>query len=231
MEPVVIAMPEMGNNLFRKYMKSKYVQSLARAGAETKWIDLSDPKTAAREAALCDGLLLPGGADIEPALYGQSRSEKCGKPNLVRDAAEPMILETFLETGKPIFGICRGIQLLNVYFGGTLLQDIKDIQKYKHSDFLSRAHSTHPVQIEQDSKLYSILGAHAIQVNSIHHQAVDQIGRGLRSNAVSADGFTEGLELSAHRFCMAVQWHPEHMSRQSAQQRLLFDAFVTACRE
>lgn len=231
MESVVIAMPEMGNSLFRKYMKSKYVQSLARAGAETKWIDLSDPKGAAREAAQCDGLLLPGGADIEPALYGQSRTEQCGKPKPIRDAAEPMILEAFLQTGKPIFGICRGVQLLNVYFGGTLHQDIKRTQAYKHSDFLSRARSTHPVQIEQDSKLYAILGENEISVNSIHHQAVDQIGSGLHVSAVSADGFTEGLELPTHRFCLAVQWHPEHMSRKSAQQRLLFDAFVAACGE
>ncbi len=231
MESVVIAIPQMGNSLFRKYMKSKYVQSLARAGAQTKWIDLSDPKTAAREAAKCDGLLLPGGADIEPTVYGQARTEKCGKANSVRDAAEPVILEAFLETGKPIFGICRGIQLLNVYFGGTLHQDIKETQKYKHSDFLARARSTHPVQIESDSKLYAILGESEISVNSIHHQAVAQVGEGLRVTAVSADGFTEGLELSAHRFCIAVQWHPEHMSQKSAQQRLLFDAFATACRE
>ena len=101
----VIAIPQMGNDLFRKYMKSKYVQSLERAGAQALWIELDDIDKAIETAANCDGLLLPGGADIAPAMYGQAASEKCGKPNEARDNAEPKILEAFLKTGKPVLGI------------------------------------------------------------------------------------------------------------------------------
>lgn len=225
----VIAIPQMGNDLFRKYMKSKYVQSLERAGAQTLWIELEDIDKAIETAPGCDGLLLPGGADIDPKLYGQTPSEKCGKPNEIRDAAEPKILEAFLKTGKPILGICRGVQLLNVYMGGTLLQDIKDKQKYNHSDFFTRAKSAHPISIIKNTKLYDILGTETAQVNSLHHQAIDKVGDGLKITAKSADGYIEALELEGHPFCVAVQWHPEHMSKKSDEQRKLFSAFVAAC--
>lgn len=155
MRQMTIAMPQMGNDLFRKYMKSKYVKSLERAGADVCWIELEEPEKAAEQAVKCDGLLLPGGADVDPVLYGQRRIEACGKPNGLRDKAEPIILKRFYEAGKPIFGICRGIQLINVVFGGTLIQDIKPTQKQKHSDFLNRARYTHEVVIKDDSELYS----------------------------------------------------------------------------
>lgn len=229
MKPV-IAIPQMGNSLFRKYMKSKYVKSLESAGAAVKWIELDNIETAAAKVLSCDGLLLPGGADINPQMYGQEPNEKCGKPNAVRDTYEPAILQAFLNTRKPILAICRGIQLLNVYKGGTLLQDIKAEQKYKHMDFFSRAGSIHPLSIEKSSLLYNILETENINVNSMHHQAIDQVGTGLTVTAKSADGYIEAVELRNHPFCIGVQWHPEHMSKKSAEQRKLFIAFVSACK-
>lgn len=101
MKPV-IAIPQMGNDLFRKYMKSKYAESLERAGADVKWIELEDIGRAVEETLACDGLLLPGGADINPEMYGEEKSEKCGKPNETRDEAEPVMLP---KTGKS-FLIC-----------------------------------------------------------------------------------------------------------------------------
>lgn len=225
----VIAMPQMGTSLFRKYMKSKYVQSLARAGASVCWIELEDPQKAAQKASGCDGLLLPGGADIDPALYGQQREEACGKPNGLRDTAEPMILEAFMKTGKPVFAICRGFQLVNVCFGGTLKQDIKKEQQFRHMDFFSRAKSCHPVSVAQDSALYRILGETQLQVNSMHHQVVDRVGEGLRVAAKSADGYVEALEAPDYSFLIAVQWHPEHMSKNNEAQQKLFDVFVKVC--
>ncbi len=228
MKTVTIAIPQMGNSLFRKYMKSKYTKSLERAGAASKWIELEDIDQAIEQALACDGLLLPGGADIDPALYGQVPCPQCGKPNVLRDKAEPQILAALLETGKPILGICRGIQMLNVSLGGTLCQDIKPVQKYPHSDFLHRAHTTHPVQLTPGSHLSEIFGESDIPVNSIHHQCVDLPGKGLTICATSPEGFTEGLELSDHPFCIGVQWHPEHMSAHDKKQQALFDAFVAA---
>ena len=233
MKEIIIAMPQMGNSLFRKYMKSKYAQSLNRSGAKVRWIELEDNPNFIQEALECDGLLLPGGADLAPEMYHQTRSEKTGKPNLLRDQTEPKLLEAFLSAGKPILGICRGVQLMNVYFGGTLVQDIKDKQKYRHADFFSRARSTHPVEIKEGTRLFDLLGQPrtSINVNSIHHQAVDQVGEGLTVCAISEDGFVEGIEKSDALFCVGVQWHPEHMSAKNSRQQALFDAFVRSCRE
>ncbi|MFR5876581.1 MAG: gamma-glutamyl-gamma-aminobutyrate hydrolase family protein [Eubacterium sp.] len=228
---IVIAIPQMGNDLFRKYMKSKYTKSLERAGAEVKWIELDNIDSAVSEALSCDGLLLPGGTDISPAMYGQIPIKECGKPNKIRDKAEPEILNAFLKTGKPIFAICRGSQLLNVIKGGTLKQDIKGEQIYEHSDFLSRAGSVHPVEIEKKSMLFDIVKSKNISVNSIHHQVVDRVGEDLMVAAKSADGFVEAIELENYPFCIGVQWHPEHMSKKSELQRKLFDAFVEKARK
>ena len=230
-EGVTIAIPQMGNSLFRKYMKSKYAKSLERSGAVTRWIELEDVDEAVRRTLECDGLLLPGGADIAPELYGQTPDPKTGKPNQIRDGAEPRILEAFLATGRPILGICRGIQMINVYFKGTLHQDIKDSQTFRHMDFFSRAHTTHPVTIRPDTLLAGCLGSTQLDVNSMHHQAIDRVGEGLIATAATPDGFVEGIELSGHPFCLGVQWHPEHMSARYPAQQQLFDCFVKACEE
>lgn len=230
-DKMVIAMPQMGNDLFRKYMKSKYVKSLERAGAEVRFIELDDPEKAAQQALLCNGLLMPGGADVSPVLYGQEISAECGKPNELRDKAEPLMLKEFAKSGKPILGICRGIQIINVTYGGTLLQDIKPIQKEKHSDFLNRAHFSHEVEIEKDSRLYRIVKSDRIKVNSMHHQVIDRPADGFIVCARSSDGFIEAIEKKDYGFFVAVQWHPEHMSKKNSVQQALFDEFVKECKK
>lgn len=226
-----IAMPQMGHDPFRIYMKHKYVSSLHAVGASVCWVTLDDPSAAVQQSLDCDGLLLPGGRDIAPALYGQEPLAACGAPHPERDAAEPMLLRAFLQEDRPILCICRGMQMLNVVSGGTLLQDISKTQQCKHSDFASRSRGCHRVDIVPDTRLADILGAEPCIVNSLHHQVVDRIGNGLRVNAYSEDGYIEGLERPASGFCIGVQWHPEHMSQHSMQQRRLFAAFVNACRD
>lgn len=227
---VVIAIPQMGTDLFRKYMKSKYVKSIERAGAEVRWIELDDTGKAIKETLSCDGLLLPGGADIEPELYGREREEKCGKPNKLRDDYEFLIYADFVKTEKPILCICRGFQLLNVANGGTLHQDIADIKKCSHSDFLKRAKAIHDITITKDTKLFSIFSKTNTGVNSLHHQAIENVGENLIVSAVSEDGFVEAIELKEHPFCIGVQWHPEHMSKKDSLQQNIFNAFINACK-
>ncbi len=229
MPQVVIGIPQMGNDLFRKYMKSKYEKSVARAGARVRWIELENPETAVAEACACDGLLLPGGADVNPKMYGEEPIEQCGKPNELRDNAEVPMLKEFLKTGKPILGICRGFQLINVIFGGSLYQDIKVEQKCKHMDFFSRAKHIHAVKLAENTRLYQVFKSNEIKVNSMHHQAVKTLGEGLIATAVSPDGYTEAFELDGYGFCVAVQWHPEHMSKKNKAQQRLFDVFVNQC--
>lgn len=228
---IKIAIPQMGyDSLRRIYMKHKYVVSLRAAGAQVCWIDLKDPQKAVQQALKCDGLLLPGGGDMDPALYGQTPVPACGAPNVARDTAEPLLLKAFWQADKPVLGICRGVQVMNVVAGGTLLQDITPTQKCQHSDFDSRATGCHQVEILPDTLLAQILGAGNCFVNSMHHQVADRPGEGLRVAARSQDGYIEALERPASTFCIGVQWHPEHMSRRSERQRKLFDAFVAACR-
>jgi putative glutamine amidotransferase len=227
---ITIAIPQMGTDLFRKYMKSKYVKSLERAGATVKWIELENTEIAVVETLNCDGLLLPGGADIEPVLYSRQREEKCGKPNELRDKNEFEMLNAFIKTGKPVLGICRGFQLINVACGGTLYQDIGNIKKCCHSDFLKRAKSIHKVAITENTRLYKIFDKKEVGVNSLHHQAIETTGENLTISAVSEDGFVEALELNNHPFCIAVQWHPEHMSKNDSLQQKLFNEFVANCK-
>lgn len=225
MKPV-IAMPKMGNDPRRIYMKSKYIFSLWRSGAKVRWIPLDNVEQEIPTLLECDGLLMPGGVDIEPDRYGQIRSEKCGKSDIRRDDAEWKILQAFLPTGKPVLCICRGVQMLNVFHGGTLHQDIPG-----HSDFKSRGTGCHNVTLAPDSRLHQILQTSELNVNSLHHQAADRIGRGLHVSAVSSDGITEALELEGHPFCIGVQWHPEHLSCRFKAHQNIFHAFVKACKQ
>lgn len=227
---ITIAVPQMGTDLFRRYMKGKYVSSLSRADAMVRWIELADPDAAAREAAACDGLLLPGGADIDPARYGQAPQPECGKPNALRDAAEFVMLDAFYRTGKPVLGICRGIQVMNVHAGGTLFQDIKGTAVCRHMDFRSRGRDIHRVTVTEGSLLARIIGSGEHAVNSLHHQAANRIGEGFTVSATSEDGFAEAIERADYPFCLGVQWHPEHMSRRSRTQQQIFAAFAEACR-
>jgi len=224
MKPV-IAMPKLSNDPFRIYMKSKYVFSLWRSGARVRWIRPENTEQNRRLLLECDGLLMPGGVDIEPARYGQETSTECGKIDLARDETEWWILETFLPTKKPVLGICRGIQMLNVFLGGTLHQHIPN-----HSDFKSRSKGCHRVHIRPNTMLADLLNQEEITVNSLHHQAVDVPGTDLAVCAVSEDGIIEAVAHTNHPFCLGVQWHPEHMSRNNGLQQRIFDVFVQKCR-
>lgn len=225
-----IAIPKFKKDLLRAYMQSKYTASLRRAGARAVWIETDDLAHAIDRILACDGLLMPGGEDVDPAYYGQLPTEKCGEIVKQRDKAEMKILEAFLPTGKPILGICRGEQLMNVYFGGTLNQDIGHISTCRHTDWHHKNLGNHKVTVKPDTKLAEIMGEETFTVNSLHHQAIDTAAPGLTVSAVSEDGIVEAVEHSEHPFCIAVQWHPEHMSAFSGLQRRIFDAFVSACK-
>ncbi len=223
----LIGVPLMGSSLFRKYMQGKYTACLKKAGAS---VVILEPVSGGIRQYLdqCNGFLFPGGPDIAPNLYGQETLPGCGEPNPVRDDFEYPFLKAALAERKPVLCICRGMQLLNVVRGGTLRQDIGPVQKYSHADFRHRAGTTHPVELEAGSILGELFGIRQIQVNSLHHQAVDQLGEGLRKTAWSPDGFIEGIELEGAPFALGVQWHPEHMAQKNPAQRKIFDRFVAA---
>lgn len=223
---VVIAMPRMSTDPEPTVAQSKYMESLARAGAGMRWVELSDPEQAVQDALTCDGLLLPGGGDMDPKFYGQERIPACGEPNLLRDAAEPLLLRAFLAADKPVLGICRGIQVMNAVLGGDLYQDIKPFEHLPHNDHWAKVHT---VTVRRGTLLSRILGQDTVLVNSQHHQAVDRVAPGFTLAALSEDGIVEAIEKPDAGFCLGVQWHPEWLSDADPAMQSLFDAFVNAC--
>ena len=228
MSKCTIAMPRMTADLRLSEAHAKYPESLARAGAEVRWIGLEDPEQAVRDALACDGLLLPGGGDMDPKFFGQERIPACGEPNPLRDAAEPLLLRAFLDTDRPVLGICRGIQVMNVVLGGDLYQDIKPFEHIPHNDHWGKIHT---VTVRRGTLLSRILGQDTVLVNSQHHQAVDRVAPGLVLSALSEDGIVEAVEKPDARFCLGVQWHPEWLSDADPAMQGLFDAFVNACKK
>jgi len=166
-----------------------------------------------------DGLLLSGGTDLDPALYKQARGEKTEDPDTPRDEMESQLLAEALASGTPVLAICRGMQLFNVHFGGTLHQHIEGHEQ-------RGVDNAHEVEIQAGTAFAKIAGAGTHLINSRHHQVVDRAGAGLTVNAISADGYIEGLELAGHPFAVAVQWHPEDRIATSECDRRLFQAFA-----
>ena len=165
------------------------------------------------------GLCLAGGADVEPALYGEPRDPKTEKPDTERDRIECALLRDALARDIPVFAICRGLQLLNAALGGKLTQHVDG-----HS--LRKVRDAHEVAIAPGSRLACILGAGPYSVNSRHHQCARIAAPGLVVSAVAPDGVIEALELPGKRFVLAVQWHPE--ARMDGPDAKLLQAFRAA---
>ncbi len=195
-----------------------YGEALACAGGLPAAFSGGDPASLAREFS---GLLLTGGGDVEPARYGGARLPT-DTVDVDRDREEFALLDAFLRQGRPVFGICRGVQLLNVYFGGTLRQQVPG-----HAD--GARHTVHAVP---GSRIEALCGA-AFETNSWHHQAADALAPGLRCTASSPDGLAEALEHEAFPV-FGVQWHPERMlpglcADVDTDHQCLFDDFIKEC--
>lgn len=179
-----------------------------------------------------DGILISGGHDVGPEHYGQSAKGYCGTIIPERDRQDLEIARyAMYEAKKPVLGICRGIQIMNVAAGGTLYQDLEIEGKYEHhfGDKYPRNYPWQCMKLAEGSILESIYGKSEVWVNSFHHQAVREPGKGFEVIATSQDGVIEAIVQEDHPFSVGVQWHPE-MMYDSAEQQLLLNAFVDACR-
>jgi gamma-glutamyl-gamma-aminobutyrate hydrolase PuuD len=179
-----------------------------------------------------DGLLLAGGGDMDPALFGEPRHRATHGVSEERDRAELALVRWALAEGKPMLAICRGIQVMNVAAGGTLVQDIptqiSEEVVHRYSDDTPRDFVAHTVRVDAGTRLASILGATEVETNSWHHQSCKAPGQGIVYTAWARDGVVEGLEVPGHRFAVAVQWHPEEMFHNRADMLALFRALVKA---
>ena len=219
---------------FENRASGTYPAALAAAGAIPVVVPLDLPDdTLAALCARLDGLCLAGGVDVAPEEYGELRHPQLGATDTRRDATELKITRWALAADLPVFGICRGNQLLNVAAGGSLYQDIpSDLPAASrhayNSEEVARARPTHDVRVTPDSRLAGVLGCAHVATNSFHHQAVKQVAAGFRAVAWATDGVVEGIEAPAHRFALGVQWHPEEMVVNDVYARRLFEAFVAA---
>lgn len=179
-----------------------------------------------------DGLILIGGHDVNPIIFGQEPHRKLGAFHTRRDTSDLQLLHAAFKRKMPILGICRGHQVLNVAFGGTLIQDIDSQweQPIAHSQASLRHEVTHSIKITGE-KLTAIFGSDTIRTNSFHHQAVDIVGDGFTAAGYSTDGLNEAIEHAHHPFCIGVQWHPEALATVGDPDSIkLFEAFITACK-
>ena len=212
-----------------------YSESLTRAGAipfimpylESRIDDENYLREVLEEA---DGVVLPGGSDIDPALYNSYPQKNLGDISPKRDRWELKILKLAMEMKKPILGICRGFQLINIYYGGSLKVDVcgnNHESKIPHMALMvPKYYKTHKLELKEGSRLAQIFKKKEIEVNSYHHQAVDKVGDDLKVSAVAPDGFVEGIEDPNYPYLVGVQWHPEMMSAEYPEQLSLFEDFV-----
>lgn len=215
------------------WMLPGYMTGLLEAGAIPVMLPLTDDKDSISQLVEgLDGLVLTGGHDVDPKLYGEKPEPVCGVPCPERDAMEQILLEAALEADKPVFGICRGIQFLNAYLGGSLYQDLPSQRPGDLAHHMEPPYDVpvHAVRVERDTPLYEILGTEALAVNSYHHQAVRRLAPELQAMAYAEDGLVEAVYMPEKSFVMAVQWHPEFSYRVDENSRRLFAAFVEACR-
>jgi len=217
--------------------QSPYYRALVAAGAGPEEIAMLTARDAGRVRAQdFDGILLAGGEDVDPAFYGEEKKYDSVKMNRTRDEFEQNLLHKALDRRLPILGICRGAQLINVDFGGTLYQDLGEdiVPEFEHQQAEAgreRGDLTHTVTVtEPDSLLHQAVQG-SCRVNSLHHQAIKRLGRGLKVSAHSEDGLVEAVEAADdYPFLLAVQWHPEELT-EHAEQLSIFREFVAKCRK
>lgn len=212
---------------------SDYVESIRRAGGETIEV-VPGRETAEQILSRVDGLMLTGGGDVDPALYGEVANTTFQAAEEGRDAFEIALSRAAVAGGVPFLAICRGMQVLNVAMGGTLIQDIPSqvTGALEHSVPEPRFAIAHEVWVSTGSQLSTMLADHmedgeTCHVNSRHHQAVSRVAKGFDVTATSPDGVVEAMEKSDAPFCVAVQWHPENFWR-TGEFRELFQGLVRA---
>lgn len=230
MKPIIgINCDYEGDTKSHSFVYRDYVDAIIMAGG----IPFLLPLIKNRDDVKCllermDGLLLTGGDDVPPARYGEERREKTYCVHADKDVFDNLLLQLALEKQKPILALCYGAQLINVAYGGSLIQDVPSEVKTAISHKPAKGEKcSHSVSIEKNTLLHKIIGADALDTNSAHHQAVKRLGKGLKATARASDGIIEAFECEGYPFLVAVQWHPERLTIDT-RHAALFKALVGA---
>lgn len=214
----------------RSGINEAYISTVSNCNGIPVILPVSKPENANQLIDSVDGLILSGGNDVSPYIYGEDSSQFLRSTDPFRDEFEISLLKEAIKQGKPVLGICRGMQLINVAFGGTLYQDTSlnanyTIQHFQQSDPHFPIHS---INVMENSILHSILGSKAM-VNSIHHQMLKKVSNEFYITATSNDGVIEAIEKKDGSFVLGVQWHPEILSESYEKMKGIFERFIEEC--
>ena len=222
--------PLFDSDIYPMAMRGTYIGALERAGVLPVVIPMTEnEQTLDAFVEMCDGIIMSGGQDIEPSEYGEEKAPHCGDIVPCRDKLDRYVYEKALKLDKPILGICRGCQAMNVFSGGSLYQDLKidfgtDVNHRMEKPFNREYHS---VIVQPDTPLAALLGERVLSVNSIHHQGVKHLADGYDIMAVSEDGVVEAIYMPQRKFVWGIQWHPEWFT-ENADCSAIINAFVKA---
>jgi len=222
---------EKGSSL----IKDDYYDAIIHCGAVPFLIPVTDEKSVWIEyVKICDGLILSGGPDIDATYFGESNMPYANEISPIRDGMEIFIAQKAIAMDKPILGICRGIQVINIAAGGSIYQDIyventTDKKLIKHSQQAPRWYQIHNIDIQSETCLQAIFGNATLKVNSFHHQAVKEVAPDFIINAVAEDGIIEAISQENKKFVLGVQWHPENLWRKDKTHLKLFERLVSVC--
>jgi putative glutamine amidotransferase len=225
---------EFGKPYHGAYARNAW--AIADAGGLPVYIPTGLPEAVLRALyERVDAVLLPGGPDVDPSYYGAERHPETKVIDDARDTLELTLARWTYQDDRPLFGICRGHQVMNVAFGGTLIQDIPSevVTDFIHDtpDELPRSTIQHDVSLDPNSRLATILGSSSVAVNSLHHQSVQKPAPGIKITGYSPDGVIESLEAPDKHFVLSVQWHPEDLYTNDDSMKQLFASFIEAARE
>ncbi|MBP3806215.1 MAG: gamma-glutamyl-gamma-aminobutyrate hydrolase family protein [Oribacterium sp.] len=233
MRPIIGLIPLYDDDKDSYWMLPGYMKVIEKCGGLPVMLPLTDDKAELNDAyKICDGILFTGGHDVSPLVYGQATTDKCGITCQLRDSMEGHLLDLCIRDDKPLLGICRGIQFINAYLGGTLYQDLPSEfdSKIEHHMLPPYEQAAHKVNVEVGTKLSCIIGPGIHEVNSYHHQAIKKLSPRVTKMTTSEDGLVEAIEIKDQRFAVAVQWHPEFSYKVCEDSIKLVQAFVDACR-
>lgn len=217
----------------RYHLSVDYVEAVTKAGAISCMLPILKPDQAREVVSQLDGIILSGGNDISPSFYENTTGKVVPSQDVVleRDLYEIALCQEALRQQKPILGICRGAQLLNIVLGGTLIPEINDSEGINHVQNGQPTEASHKITIEKQSDLYRIVKETEVGVNSYHHQAIHKLGKQLAITAKSEDGYIEAIEYQGNSFALGLQWHPEIMAGRQDNMAALFDFFVNQTRQ
>lgn len=214
----------------RTYVNADYIDAVIASGGIPMMIPLNtDIEILKDQISMCDALLISGGHDVYPLNYNQQPRQKLGDVYPERDVFEYKLLEYAEEKNIPVLGICRGLQIINTYYGGTLHQDLSYIEGktevIKHNQNQTPNLLSHSILTKEDSILRTIVGANVL-VNSFHHQVIDTVAPNFKVSAVAPDGCVEAIESKGSHYIMGVQWHPEMLADTQENMKNIFSDLI-----